>query len=229
MLQKQDITWSRLDGSTNTSKRQDLIDKFNSKSSTAQVFLLSAKAGGYGINLIGANRLVLFDPDWNPSVDLQAMSRVYREGQTKNVYIYRLVATGTIEEKIFQRQIVKTALSKTVVDEKKSKSVFTKEMLKELFLYNEDSKCQTYQEEEDDDFESKIKVDTVLFKVYQKNPQLVSFIKKIEDENTAVEVEEQEEGSEQEESSSSEDEYDFDLPPSKKKKTDDSIDTDEEE
>lgn len=53
------------------------------------VFLLSAKAGGVGLNLIGASRLVLFDLDWNPASDLQAMSRIWRDGQKKNVYIYR--------------------------------------------------------------------------------------------------------------------------------------------
>jgi DNA repair and recombination protein RAD54 and RAD54-like protein len=58
------------------------------------VFLLSSKAGGCGLNLIGANRLILFDPDWNPATDKQAAARVWRNGQTKHVYVYRLLATG---------------------------------------------------------------------------------------------------------------------------------------
>lgn len=58
------------------------------------VFLLSSKAGGCGLNLIGANRLVLFDPDWNPATDKQAAARVWRNGQKKHVYVYRLLATG---------------------------------------------------------------------------------------------------------------------------------------
>jgi DNA repair and recombination protein RAD54B len=70
-----------------------------------QVFLLSTKAGGAGLNLIGANRLVLFDSDWNPANDLQAMARVWRDGQKKAVVIYRLLCTGTIEEKVYQRQV----------------------------------------------------------------------------------------------------------------------------
>lgn len=80
------------------------------------IFLLSSKAGGVGLNLIGGNHLVLFDPDWNPANDAQAMARVWREGQKKNVAIYRTLSTGAIEEKIFQRQITKKALSNSVVE-----------------------------------------------------------------------------------------------------------------
>ena len=69
------------------------------------VFLLSSKAGGVGLNLIGGNILILYDIDWNPANDLQAMARVWRDGQRKVVQIYRLLTTGTIEEKIFQRQV----------------------------------------------------------------------------------------------------------------------------
>lgn len=85
------------------------------------MFLLSTKAGGEGLNLIGASRLVLFDCDWNPAYERlltdeifpnlksvrQAMARVWRDGQKKDVHIYRLLTTGTIDEKIFQRQVVK--------------------------------------------------------------------------------------------------------------------------
>jgi hypothetical protein len=69
------------------------------------VFLLSTKAGGVGLNIVGASRLVLFDIDWNPAHDLQAMARVWRDGQTRPVHIYRLLLAGTIDEKIFQRQV----------------------------------------------------------------------------------------------------------------------------
>ncbi|KAJ7372145.1 DNA repair and recombination protein rad54b [Desmophyllum pertusum] len=94
----------RLDGKTPTSKRQSLVDRFNDKHCKIFVFLLSSKAGGVGLNLIGASRLVLFDIDWNPANDLQSMARVWRDGQKNTVHIYRLLTTGTIEEKIYQRQ-----------------------------------------------------------------------------------------------------------------------------
>lgn len=80
------------------------------------ILLLSAKAGGVGLNLIGASNLILYDSDWNPASDQQAMARIWRDGQKKNVYIYRLLTSGTIEEKIFQRQISKTGLSEAITN-----------------------------------------------------------------------------------------------------------------
>ena len=74
-------------------------------------FLLSSKAGGCGLNLIGANRLVLFDPDWNPANDQQALARVWRSGQKKACYIYRFFGAGTIEEKTYERQLSKEGLA----------------------------------------------------------------------------------------------------------------------
>ncbi|KAK2844547.1 hypothetical protein Q5P01_011206 [Channa striata] len=109
-------TFSRLDGHTPTGQRQRLVDSFNSPYSQSFLFLLSSKAGGVGLNLIGASHLVLYDIDWNPANDIQAMARVWRDGQKKTVHIYRLLTSGTIEERIFQRQVSKQGLSGTVVD-----------------------------------------------------------------------------------------------------------------
>ncbi|XP_058504113.1 DNA repair and recombination protein RAD54B [Solea solea] len=109
-------TFCRLDGHTPTNQRQRLVDSFNSSYSQNFVFLLSSKAGGVGLNLIGASHLVLYDIDWNPANDIQAMARVWRDGQKKTVHIYRLLTAGTIEERIFQRQVSKQGLSGTVVD-----------------------------------------------------------------------------------------------------------------
>ncbi|KAJ3332247.1 hypothetical protein HDU76_000838 [Blyttiomyces sp. JEL0837] len=121
----------RLDGSMTIPKRQKLVDRFNDLSNDEFVFLLSSKAGGCGLNLIGANRLVLFDPDWNPANDAQALARVWRDGQKKTCFIYRFIATGTLEEKIFQRQAQKQALSSCVVDEEENvERHFTTEALR---------------------------------------------------------------------------------------------------
>ena len=79
-----------------------MVDSFNNDPSQ-YAFLLSSKAGGCGLNLIGANRLVLFDPDWNPANDKQAAARVWRDGQKKRVYIYRMLCAGSIEEKVGAR------------------------------------------------------------------------------------------------------------------------------
>lgn len=124
-----------MDGKTKNTDRNKLVKKFNDPEDDTFVFLLSAKTGGVGLNLIGASRLVLFDNDWNPSNDLQALARIYREGQQRDTYVYRMITCGTIEEKIYQRQITKTALSGRVVDTKKdsSSTKFSDEELKDLF------------------------------------------------------------------------------------------------
>ncbi|KAG5334538.1 RA54B protein, partial [Acromyrmex charruanus] len=136
------LKFLRLDGATSSTIRLKITEQFNTQTDNSKVLLLSAKAGGVGLNLPGASRLVLFDSDWNPASDMQAMARIWRDGQKRNVYIYRyvqvqyhymimylmevyiilykpicrLLTTGTIEEKIYQRQISKANLSETVVD-----------------------------------------------------------------------------------------------------------------
>ncbi|KAJ3413707.1 helicase, partial [Chytridiales sp. JEL 0842] len=130
-------TYLRLDGRTNVSNRQSLVDRFNnSNPETAFCFLLSAKAGGMGISLCGASRLFLLDIDWNPAVCLQAMARIWREGQKREVKIYRLISADTIEEKILQRQMAKMELSDAIIDDTDNVRKFTKGELKDLFTYS---------------------------------------------------------------------------------------------
>ncbi|KAI4188499.1 MAG: hypothetical protein L6R41_002099 [Letrouitia leprolyta] len=138
-------TFSRMDGSTPSSKRQGIIDDFNRSSADhCFAFLLSAKTGGVGINLVGASRLVLFDVDWNPATDLQAMARIHRDGQKRSCFIYRFLMAGGVDEKIFQRQVVKLNLAGSVVDQKVETSSFTQEDLKDLFRLDETQGCQTH-------------------------------------------------------------------------------------
>jgi DNA repair and recombination RAD54-like protein len=135
----------RLDGTMNVTKRQKLVDRFNDPDGDEFVFLLSSKAGGCGLNLIGANRLVLFDPDWNPAADQQALARVWRDGQKKDCFVYRFIATGTIEEKIFQRQSHKQSLSSCVVDSAEDvERHFSLDSLRELFQYRGDTRSDTH-------------------------------------------------------------------------------------
>ncbi|XP_020551461.1 protein CHROMATIN REMODELING 25 isoform X2 [Sesamum indicum] len=130
----------RLDGTTSISKRQKLVNRFNDPSKDEFAFLLSSKAGGCGLNLIGGNRLVLFDPDWNPANDKQAAARVWRDGQKKRVYIYRFLSTGTIEEKVYQRQMSKEGLQKVIqqehVDSEKGNLLSTED-LRDLFTFHD--------------------------------------------------------------------------------------------
>ena len=141
------FTTLRLDGHTPAATRQSLVDQFNSPYSPAFVFLLSARAGGQGLNLIGGNRLVLFDPDWNPATDLQAMARIWRDGQALPCYIYRLMSTASIDEKILQRQMLKQEVAGTVMRDRRgqgSERVWDSRTLKELFKYKGTSDCETY-------------------------------------------------------------------------------------
>ena len=135
----------QLDGKTAVKKRQQLVDLFNVPTGKEVVFLLSSKAGGVGLNLIGANHLVLFDPDWNPANDEQAMARVWRSGQQKVCHLYRVLSTGTIEEKVYQRQITKMALSKSVVEgDTDSVPQFTTSELRDIFKYKPETLCDTH-------------------------------------------------------------------------------------
>ncbi|GCE98567.1 helicase [Zygosaccharomyces mellis] len=139
----------RLDGSTPAKQRDAIVNNFNHNPSIF-IFLLSAKSGGVGLNLVGACRLILFDNDWNPSVDLQAMSRIHRDGQKKPCYIYRLVTTGCIDEKILQRQLMKNCLSQKFLSDTKSTKgnadddLFNKEDLKDLFTVLVDTPSNTH-------------------------------------------------------------------------------------
>ncbi|CCG83171.1 putative DsDNA-dependent ATPase [Taphrina deformans PYCC 5710] len=145
LLDSMSLTYCRLDGGTATSKRQSMVESFNrSPASTCFAFLLSAKSGGCGLNLIGASRLVLFDSDWNPSVDLQAMARVHRDGQKRPVFIYRFLTTGMIDEKIYQRQVTKQGLSDSLMDLKSAGSSFSLEELRDLFRCHKDTDCLTH-------------------------------------------------------------------------------------
>lgn len=97
---------SYLDGSMNYEDRQQTVDDFNANE-TQFVFLISTKAGGVGLNITSANKVVVFDPNWNPSWDLQAQDRAYRIGQVRDVEVFRLVSAGTVEEIVYARQIYK--------------------------------------------------------------------------------------------------------------------------
>ncbi|XP_012061567.1 PREDICTED: DNA repair and recombination protein RAD54-like [Atta cephalotes] len=145
LCHKRSYNYVRLDGTMTIKKRAKVVDNFNSDSSNDFIFMLSSKAGGCGLNLIGANRLVMFDPDWNPANDDQAMARVWRDGQKKPCFVYRFLSTGTIEEKIFQRQAHKKALSSTVVDQEDDVARhFTINDLRDLFKLEENTVSDTH-------------------------------------------------------------------------------------
>ncbi|KAM7095311.1 LOW QUALITY PROTEIN: helicase ARIP4 [Ciconia maguari] len=133
------INYYRLDGSTSASERERLINQFNDPSNTCVwLFLLSTRAGCLGVNLIGANRVVVFDASWNPCHDAQAVCRVYRYGQKKPCHIYRLVSDYTLEKKIYDRQISKQGMSDRVVDDLNPVLNFTRREVENLLHFVEE-------------------------------------------------------------------------------------------
>ncbi|KAJ3401651.1 hypothetical protein HDV05_000325, partial [Chytridiales sp. JEL 0842] len=147
-LQSESYVYRRMDGNTPIRNRIAMVDEFNKKD-TIKVFLLTTKVGGLGINLTGANRVVIFDPDWNPSTDVQARERAWRLGQTKDVVVYRLMMAGTIEEKIYHRQIYKQFLTNKILHDPssggvgKSKRYFDSNSLHDLFVLADEREVGT--------------------------------------------------------------------------------------
>ncbi|XP_055632725.1 transcriptional regulator ATRX-like isoform X2 [Toxorhynchites rutilus septentrionalis] len=124
----------RLDGKTQKNIRHKMITSFNDPSNKrTKCFLISAKAGGQGINLIGANRVIILDTSWNPSNDQQNIFRIFRLGQKRKCYVYRLLAMGTMEEKVYSRSVTKQAMSFRVVDEQQVDRHYSFSELAELY------------------------------------------------------------------------------------------------
>lgn len=137
------VRYRRMDGNTPIQQRQTMVDEFN-ENPDLHVFLLTTKVGGLGVNLTGADRVLIYDPDWNPSTDLQARERAWRLGQKREVSIYRLMTAGTIEEKIYHRQIFKQFLTNKILKDPKQRQTFHLSDLHDLFsLAKEDAPTET--------------------------------------------------------------------------------------
>ena len=109
--------YCRIDGNTDGDTREDMIDSYNAPGSEKFVFLLSTRAGGLGINLTTADTVVIYDSDWNPQMDLQAMDRAHRIGQTKEVSVFRFCTDGSVEEKVIEKAYKKLALDALVIQQ----------------------------------------------------------------------------------------------------------------
>lgn len=126
-LKNRNIKYFKLTGATKVDERVDLVDEFN-QNDEIKVFLISLKAGGTGLNLIGADMVIHYDPWWNISAENQATDRAYRIGQKNNVQVYKLITKDSIEEKIYDLQQRKATLTDNMLD---TKTTFISKLSKE--------------------------------------------------------------------------------------------------
>lgn len=126
----------RLDGTTRIEQRQILMDRFNNDKRIF-VFILSTRSGGVGVNLTGADTVIFYDSDWNPTMDAQAQDRCHRIGQTRDVHIYRLVSEKTIEENILKKANQKRLLGDLAIEGGNfTTAYFKSSTIQDLFTVN---------------------------------------------------------------------------------------------
>lgn len=118
LLTRDNVRFGRIDGSMKMEDRTKLLARFQSEQGQLDVLLISTRAGGQGLNIQSANRVIIFDFGFNPSWEEQAIGRAYRFGQKKPVFVYRFVAGGTFESNIYNTQMFKTSLASRVVDKR---------------------------------------------------------------------------------------------------------------
>ncbi|KAJ3219778.1 TATA-binding protein-associated factor mot1 [Dinochytrium kinnereticum] len=144
------VTYMRMDGSTDTNQRHDMVRKFNADPSI-DVFLLTTSVGGLGLNLTGADTVIFVEHDWNPMKDLQAMDRAHRIGQKRVVNVYRLITRGTLEEKIMGLQKFKLNIASSIINQDNAglASMDTDQIL-DLFALGEEKKGKEVGKADDD-------------------------------------------------------------------------------
>ncbi|MBA0857952.1 hypothetical protein Goshw_019441 [Gossypium schwendimanii] len=130
-----DYKFLRIDGTTKASDRVKIVNDFQ-EGNGAPIFLLTSQVGGLGLTLTKADRVIVVDPAWNPSTDNQSVDRAYRIGQTKDVLVYRLMTCGTVEEKIYRKQIYKGGLFKTATEHKEQIRYFSQQEHVEIFDFS---------------------------------------------------------------------------------------------
>jgi SNF2 family DNA or RNA helicase len=127
------LKFLRIDGTIEAKDRDLKLQKFHAPESRYFCICLSCQVGGTGLTITGADRVILVDPAWNPSMDAQAIDRVHRIGQDKDVVVYRLIGAGAIEDKMFRLQIYKRGLTKTYLEQEQQVRFFSQKELKTLF------------------------------------------------------------------------------------------------
>mmetsp|Transcript_48006 Transcript_48006/g.129412 ORF Transcript_48006/g.129412 Transcript_48006/m.129412 type:complete len:1166 (+) Transcript_48006:3-3500(+) len=143
VLRKQGISFLRLDGHTDIKTRAERVASFQAEPEKYKCMLLTTRVGGYGLNLTGADRVILLDPAWNPASDAQAVDRAYRIGQQNEVRTYRLVMSGLIEDKMFRLQVFKMGLTNSALEASQQHRYFTQDEIRALFKWADPAKGET--------------------------------------------------------------------------------------
>ena len=142
--------YMRLDGSTKVEMRQSLMERFNNNSKYF-IFILSTRSGGVGINLTGADTVIFYDSDWNPTMDAQAQDRCHRIGQTRDVHIYRLISERTVEENILKKANQKRLLGEMAIEGGNfTTSFFKKQTIHDLFEENTTATKEDLKDDEEE-------------------------------------------------------------------------------
>ena len=140
---------ARLDGRVRMKDRDAIVHTFQCPSTKIDVMLLTTQVGGVGLTLTNADRVVIYDPSWNPAVDSQAIDRAYRIGQSRDVVVYRLITCGTVEEKIFRRQVFKGSVTRQVMNDGRDEDptrYFTNSEIWELFQLKNPNESETWKQ-----------------------------------------------------------------------------------
>lgn len=176
-----DYEYCRIDGSTDHEDRVNAIDDYNAPNSDKFIFLLTTRAGGLGINLTSADVVILFDSDWNPQADLQAMDRAHRIGQKKQVKVFRFVTENAIEEKVLERAAQKLRLDQLVIqqgrtrNEEKKDSSNNKDDLLNMIQHG----AQKVLDQDENNMTEDIDIDAILSKGEEKTQKLKQKFEKL--------------------------------------------------
>lgn len=172
--------YCRIDGQTDHADRVNAIDEYNKPGSSKFVFLLTTRAGGLGINLTTADVVILYDSDWNPQADLQAMDRAHRIGQTKQVKVFRFVTENAIEEKILERAAQKLRLDQLVIQlgrnvpniGQQSNKAASKDELLNMIQYGAAEMFSNHYKDGDEHSEADADIESILNSSKQKTEEL---------------------------------------------------------
>ncbi|XP_021718457.1 ATP-dependent DNA helicase DDM1-like [Chenopodium quinoa] len=174
----------RIDGNVKLEDRRRQINDFNDVDSEYRIFLLSTRAGGLGINLTAADTCILYDSDWNPQMDLQAMDRCHRIGQTKPVHVYRLATALSVEGRMLKRAFSKLRLEHVVIGkgqfkaERTMSNIMEEEDLLELLREEEDAEDKIVQTEISDEDLDKVlnRTDLLIASGVKEEPEVEKFV-----------------------------------------------------